>query len=98
MAVAVDTGNGLEEILADHDMTLPRSEEFFGYGSVEVTHTIECTAGVAVPLHIGFTTRSGNGFAAIRVGIRPPEPADLLDRAVRTNSFDAWWPRIRTRS
>ena len=82
MAVAVDTGNGLEEILADHDMTLPRSEEFFGYGSVEVTQTIECTAGVAVPLYIGFTTRSGNGFAAIRVGIRPPEPADLLDRAV----------------
>ena len=69
-------------MLADRDMTLPRSEEFFGYGSIEVTHEIECRAGEAVPLHIGFATASGNGFAAIRVGIRPPEPADLMDRAV----------------
>jgi beta-glucosidase len=82
MAVAVDTGDGLHDVLADRDMTLPRSEEFFGYGSIEVTHDIECRAGVAVPLYIGFATRSGNGFAAIRVGIRPPEPADLMDRAV----------------
>ena len=82
MAVAVDTGSGLEEILADRDMELARSEEFFGYGSVEVTHTIDCTAGQPVELHIGFATASGNGFAAIRVGVRPPEPADLLERAV----------------
>ncbi len=82
MAVAVDTGDGLHEVLADREMTLPRSEEFFGYGSIEVTHTIECRAGEAVPMHIGFATASGNGFAAIRVGIRPPEPADLMDRAV----------------
>jgi beta-glucosidase len=82
MAVSIDTGDGLEEVLADPDMSLPRSEEFFGYGSVEVTHDIECRAGVAVPLSIGFATASGNGFAAIRVGIRPPEPEDLMDRAV----------------
>jgi beta-glucosidase len=82
MAVAVDTGNGLDEVLADREMTLPRSEEFFGYGSIEVTHTIECRAGEAVPLQVGFATASGNGFAAIRVGVRPPEPADLMDRAV----------------
>jgi len=82
MTVSIDTGAGLEEVLADREMELPRSEEFFGYGSIEVTHTIECTAGTAVPLFIGFATASGNGFAAIRVGIRPPEPADLMDRAV----------------
>jgi beta-glucosidase len=82
MALAVDWGHGLEEVLADREMTLPRSEEFFGYGSVEVTHTIECTAGTPVPLHVGFATATGNGFAAIRVGIRSPEPIDLLDRAV----------------
>ncbi len=82
MAVAVDTGDGLDEVLADREMALPRSEEFFGYGSVEVTHDIECRAGEAVPLSIGFATASGNGFAAIRVGIRPPEPADLMERAV----------------
>ncbi len=84
MTVAVDTGHGLEEVLADREMALPRSEEFFGYGSVEVTHEIECRAGEAVPLYIGFATASGNGFAAIRVGIRSPEPVDLMDRAVAT--------------
>ncbi len=82
MAVAIDTGSGLDEVLADRDGELPRSEEFFGYGSIEVTHTIECTAGVPIPLQIGFATASGNGFAAIRVGIRSQEPADLMDRAV----------------
>ena len=82
MAVAVDTGDGMHDVLADREMTLPRSEEFFGYGSIEVTHDIECRAGVPVPIQIGFATAAGNGFAAIRVGIRSPEPADLMERAV----------------
>ncbi len=82
MAVFVDSGNGLVELLADRRMELPRSEEFFGYGSAEVTHTIDCVAGHPVPLYIGFATASGNGFAAIRVGIRSPEPADLMERAI----------------
>ncbi len=63
-------------------MELPRSEEFFGYGSVEVTSTIECRAGVPVPISMKWTAASGNGFAAIRLGFRSPEPADLMDRAV----------------
>lgn len=82
MALSVDTGSGMEEILADRDMSLPRSEEFFGWGSIEVTHTIDCTAGEPVGLHLGFATVAKNGFAAIRLGIRSPEPADLLERAV----------------
>ena len=82
MAMAVDTGAGLEELLADREMQWPRSKEFFGHGSVEMTATIHCTAGQPVPLDIGWATASGFGFAAIRVGIRPPEPADLLERAV----------------
>ena len=63
-------------------MELPRSEEFFGYGSVEVTSTIECRAGVPVPISMKWTAASGNGFAAIRLGFRSPEPVDLMDRAV----------------
>jgi beta-glucosidase len=63
-------------------MELPRSEEFFGYGSVEATATIECRAGVPVPIAVKWSTAAGNGFAAIRVGLRSPEPADLMDRAV----------------
>lgn len=80
--VEADTGNGFTEVVADRLMELPRSEEFFGYGSVEVTASIECTAGEPVPLSIKWSSAAGNGFAAIRVGIRSPEPADLLDRAV----------------
>jgi len=82
VVVAADTGNGMTDLVADPDMQLPRSEEFFGYGSVEVTATIECTAGVPVPLEARWATHSVSGFAAIRVGIRSPEPPDLLERAV----------------
>jgi beta-glucosidase len=35
-----------------------------------------------VPIAIKWVSASGNGFAAIRLGIRSPEPADLMDRAV----------------
>jgi beta-glucosidase len=76
-------GDGATTVADDPDGSLPRSEEFFGYGSIEVTQTIECTAGVPVPLVIRWASAAGTGFAAIRVGIRPPEPADLMDRAVR---------------
>lgn len=80
--VAADTGDGLTPVVDDPDMVLPRSEEFFGYGSIEVTATIECHAGVPVPLAMKWTTAAGNGFAALRVGIRPPEVTDLMERAV----------------
>ena len=82
MAMSVDSGAGLQELLADRDMQWPRSKEFFGYGSEEMTATIDCTAGQPVQLDIGFATYSGNGFAAIRVGVRQPDPADLMERAV----------------
>ena len=69
-------------IVDDPDAQLPRSQEFFGYGSIEVVEEIECTAGVPVPLELLWRTMAGNGFAAVRLGIRSPEPADLMDRAV----------------
>ncbi len=80
--VTAEDGSGTITVVDDPDGTLPRSEEFFGYGSVEVTATLECVAGVPVPLSMRWATAAGNGFAALRVGVRPPEPADLLDRAV----------------
>jgi beta-glucosidase len=82
VTLAVDTGSGFATVVDDPNMELPRSEEFFGYGSEEVTATIECQEGVPVPIVAKWSTAAGNGFAAIRLGIRPPEPADLLDRAV----------------
>jgi beta-glucosidase len=82
VSLAVDAGDGMTTLVDDADMQLPRSEEFFGYGSIEVTHTIECSAGVPVPIAMKWSTAAGNGFAAIRLGVRSPEPADLMDRAV----------------
>ena len=69
-------------IVDDPEAQLPRSQEFFGYGSIEVVEEIECTSGVPVPLELLWRTMAGNGFAAVRLGIRSPEPADLMDRAV----------------
>ncbi len=69
-------------LVEDPRMELPRSEEFFGYGSIEATATLECTAGTPVELDVRWATSELNGFAALRVGIRSPEPADLMDRAV----------------
>jgi beta-glucosidase len=69
-------------IIDDVQMELPRSQEFFGYGSVESTATVECTAGVPIELNLRWATSEMNGFAALRVGFRSPEPADLMDRAV----------------
>lgn len=82
VSVAADTGDGLTKLVDDPAMLLPRSDEFFGYGSIEVTATIECRAGVPVPLAMRWATAAGDGFAALRVGIRAPEPTDLLERAV----------------
>ncbi len=82
VTLAADAGSGMATLIDDPNMELPRSEEFFGYGSVEATATIDCTAGVAVPLAVKWSTTSGNGFAAVRIGIRSPEPPDLMDRAV----------------
>ncbi len=69
-------------IVDDPQAQLPRSQEFFGYGSVEAVGSVECTAGVPVPLDLRWRTMAGNGFAAVRLGIRSPEPADLMERAV----------------
>ncbi len=74
------TGDAAVTVVDDPDGALPRSEEFFGYGSVEVLADVECVAGEAVPLEIKFA--AGGGFAALRVGIRHPDPPDLFERAV----------------
>ncbi|RLE23784.1 MAG: hypothetical protein DRJ50_05655 [Actinobacteria bacterium] len=84
--IEADTGDGMTTLIADPHMELPRSEEFFGYGSIEATASIECTAGTPIPISIKWASASGNDFAAIRVGARSPEPADLLDRAVAAAS------------
>jgi len=69
-------------IIDDSNGELPRSDEFFGFGSIEVTATIDCTAGVPVSIQAKWASTAGNGFAALRIGFRSPEPVDLMDRAI----------------
>ncbi len=83
VAVAVTpSGSGPVTIVDDPAGELPRSKEFFGYGSIEVTRDIECRAGEPVELAAKWRTGRRDGFAALRIGVRAPEPPDLMDRAV----------------
>jgi len=82
---AVLTGAGRVEvadqaILDDPGRSLPRGPLFFGLASEEQETTIDCEVGVPVPVRI--TTTGRGGFAGIRLGVRPPEPEDLIERAV----------------
>ncbi|HEU5083036.1 MAG TPA: glycoside hydrolase family 3 C-terminal domain-containing protein, partial [Acidimicrobiales bacterium] len=82
---AVLTGAGRVEvgdraILDDPDRALPRGPLFFGLASEEQEATIECEAGAPVPIRI--TTTGRGGFAGIRLGVRAPEPEDMIERAV----------------
>jgi beta-glucosidase len=77
------TANGdIHSVVDDPEMQLPRTREFFGYGSEESTCVIDCVAGEPVELSVLWRTSDNKGFAAFRFGVRPPEPADLLDRAI----------------
>jgi beta-glucosidase len=58
----------------------PRGTAYYGMGSVEVEAPVELVAGRPVDVVVEFST--GRASGAVRIGHRPPEPADLLDRAV----------------
>ncbi len=82
---AVITGAGAVEVggvtvLSDPDHSLPRGPLFFGMACEGQSSTIDLEAGVPVELHV--TCSGVIGFAAIRIGVRPPDPDDLLERAV----------------
>ena len=69
-------------VVDDPRMELPRTREFFGYGSEESTAVVECTAGEPVEIDVKWRTASGNGFAALRIGVRAPDPDDLIEQAI----------------
>ena len=80
--VTVTTGGGAPiAVVDDPGNELPRSEEFFGFGSVEVLATVDCVAGQPVAVSIRWSSFDAKGFAAIRLGIHPPEDADLISEA-----------------
>lgn len=68
-------------IVSDPAGDLPRSREFFGFGSIEVTTEVECRAGEPVDISIRWRTEDGRGFAAFRLGVRAPAVGDLVAAA-----------------
>ncbi len=81
-AVVTPEGGDPIVVVDDPENRLPRSKEFFGFGSVEVLSTIDCVAGQPVAISIRWSSIEAKGFAAFRLGIRPPEVADLIAEAV----------------
>jgi beta-glucosidase len=60
----------------------PAGDAFYGMGSVEVEAPVEMVAGAAVDVIVELSTLAPRGRGALKVGCRPPEPPDLLERAV----------------
>ena len=58
--------------------------EYFGMGSAEVEATVELVAGQSVDLVVEFVERDGFFMRGMKLGVRPPSPPDLLERAVAT--------------
>ena len=60
----------------------PVGDAFYGMGSVEVEAPVELVAGAPVDVMVEFSALARRGQGALKVGCRPPEPPDQLERAV----------------
>ncbi|HET6954262.1 MAG TPA: glycoside hydrolase family 3 C-terminal domain-containing protein [Acidimicrobiales bacterium] len=60
----------------------PRGTAWFGVGSQEARATVALTAGQPCDVVLELSTGEGRGHGGLRIGHRPPEPPDLLERAV----------------
>lgn len=59
-----------------------RGETFYAYGSAEVLADVELTAGDPVELVVEYQREGDDAdLGGVRLGVHPPEPADLIDRA-----------------
>ena len=68
------------EVVVDNWQPTARSAAFMGYGSEERRGTIELLAGEPRDLEVEFVPPRGLG--GLEIGCMPPNPADLMDRAV----------------
>jgi beta-glucosidase len=69
------------EVVVDNWQPSGRSEAFMGFGSAEVTATIDLVAGESHRLEVDFVP-AGPSMGGLAIGCTPPAPADLLERAV----------------
>ena len=80
--VNIRTGDQEIPIFHDPQNELPRSKEMFGHGCQEVLTDIELRAGEPVEIVAHWRTAQRTGFSALRIGVRIPEPPDLMEQAV----------------
>ena len=66
--------------LTSPEHELGRGEAFYGFGSAEQVGTVEGRAGE--PIEIDMTLRMSQPFGALRLGVREPADAHLMDRAI----------------
>jgi len=59
---------------------LPIGDAYYGMGSTEQLLPLDCVADQPVPIDIEILL--DGGFAAMRLGVRPPQDAGMFDRAV----------------
>lgn len=73
-----------EAIIDDPRAKLPRGPAFYGLGSIEVPAAVQLAEGEAVDIAVDLEIR--DSYGGLRLGIRPPVRADLLERAVEAAS------------
>jgi beta-glucosidase len=69
------------EVVVDNWRPTGRSDAFMGFGSAEVTATIDLVAGQRHQLEVEFVPAAPS-LGGLAIGCTPPSPADLLERAV----------------
>jgi beta-glucosidase len=69
------------EVVVDNWQPSGRSDAFMGFGSAEVTATIDLVAGEPHRLEVEFVP-AGPSLGGLAIGCTPPAPPDLLERAV----------------
>ena len=68
------------EVLTVGGKRLPVGEAYYGMGSTEQFLRLSCAADK--PVDVDIEIRLDGGFAAMRLGVRPPQNPDMFDRAV----------------
>jgi beta-glucosidase len=70
------------EVVVDAWEQQERSDAFFGMAGPEVTATVELVAGRSYDLVVDYLSDTSPAFGGLTIGCEPPEPADLMERAV----------------
>jgi beta-glucosidase len=71
------------EVVVDAWNQHERGDAFFGLAGPEVTAAVDLVAGRSYELVVEYRNDTSRAFGGLTIGCEPPEPADLMERAVR---------------